>query len=106
MGYETVTDPSVYVRFPLAGEENTSLLVWTTTPWTLLSNAAVAIHPEVGYVAVEHDGERLILAEPLVHRVLGQDAKVVEHFDAGSLEGRSYEPPFRFAQPASEPGTW
>ncbi len=100
MGYETVTDPSVYVRFPLADEENTSLLVWTTTPWTLLSNAAVAIHPEVPYVAVEHDGERLILAEPLVHRVLGQDAKVVEHFDAGSLEGRSYEPPFRFAQPA------
>jgi isoleucyl-tRNA synthetase len=100
MGYETVTDPSVYVRFPLEDEENTSLLVWTTTPWTLLSNAAVAIHPEVPYVAVEHDGERLILAEPLVHRVLGQDAKVVERFDAGSLEGRSYEPPFRFAQPA------
>jgi isoleucyl-tRNA synthetase len=100
MGYETVTDPSVYVRFSLADEENTSLLVWTTTPWTLLSNAAVAIHPEVSYVAVEHDGERLILAEPLVHRVLGQDAKVVEHFDAGSLEGRSYEPPFRFAEPA------
>ncbi|MEX2557338.1 MAG: isoleucine--tRNA ligase [Actinomycetota bacterium] len=99
MGYETVTDPSVYVRFPLEGEENTSLLVWTTTPWTLLSNAAVAINPEVPYVAVEHEGERLILAEPLVRRVLGQDAKVVEHFDAGSLEGRSYEPPFRFAQP-------
>ena len=98
-GYATVTDPSVYVRFPLADTPGTSLLVWTTTPWTLLSNAAVAIHPEVSYVAVEHGGERLILAEPLVHRVLGADAKPVEWFDAGSLEGREYEPPFRFAEP-------
>ena len=99
LGYDTVTDPSVYVRFPLEGEPNTSLLVWTTTPWTLLSNAAVAIHPEVRYVAVEQDGERLILAEPLVHRVFGADAKPVEWFDAGSLDGRSYTPPFPYAQP-------
>jgi isoleucyl-tRNA synthetase len=99
LGYETVTDPSVYVRFPLPDEPGTSLLVWTTTPWTLLSNVAVAIHPEVEYVAVHHQGERLILAEPLVHRVLGPDANVVHHYDAGSLEGRSYEPPFGFATP-------
>jgi isoleucyl-tRNA synthetase len=99
LGYETVTDPSVYVRFPLADEPGTSLLVWTTTPWTLLSNAAAAIHPEVEYVAVQHGNERLIMAEPLVHRVLGPDATIVHHYDAGSLEGRSYEPPFRFASP-------
>jgi isoleucyl-tRNA synthetase len=99
LGYATVTDPSVYVRFPLTDSPGTSLLVWTTTPWTLISNAAVAIHPEVSYVAVEHNGERLILAEPLVHRVLGPNAKPVEWFDAGSLEGRSYEPPFRFVEP-------
>ncbi|MGH2786223.1 MAG: isoleucine--tRNA ligase [Actinomycetota bacterium] len=98
-GYSTVTDPSVYVRFPLAGDEKTSLLVWTTTPWTLLSNAAVAIHPEVPYVVVEHDGERLILAEPLVHRVLGPEAKPVEWLDEGALDGREYIPPFDFAQP-------
>ncbi len=99
LGYATVTDPSVYVRFPLTDMPGTSLLVWTTTPWTLISNAAVAIHPEVPYVAVEHNGERLILAEPLVHRVLGPDAKPVEWFDAGSLEGRTYEPPFHFVEP-------
>jgi isoleucyl-tRNA synthetase len=99
LGYATVTDPSVYVRFPLADEPGTSLLVWTTTPWTLVSNVAAAIHPEVPYVAVERDGERLILAEPLVHRALGPDAKPVEWLDAGSLEGRAYEPPFRFASP-------
>ncbi|MGH2793976.1 MAG: isoleucine--tRNA ligase, partial [Actinomycetota bacterium] len=100
MGYETVTDPSVYVRFPLRGEENTSLLVWTTTPWTLLSNAAVAIHPEVRYVAVEHEGERLIVAEPLVHRVFGPEAKPSEWFDEGALDGREYVPPFDFAKPS------
>ena len=99
LGYETVTDPSVYVRFPLGDEENTSLLVWTTTPWTLLSNAAVAIHPEVRYVAVEHEGERLVVAEPLVHRVFGPDAKPVHWYDEGALDGRSYDPPFAFAQP-------
>ncbi len=99
-GYSTVTDPSVYVRFPLVGERNTSLLVWTTTPWTLLSNAAVAIHPEVRYVAVEHEGERLIMAEPLVHRVLGPNAKPIEWFDEGSLDGRKYLPPFSFTKPA------
>ena len=99
LGYATVTDPSVYVRFPLTDEENTKLLVWTTTPWTLLSNVAVAIHPEVRYVAVQHGDERLILAEPLVHRVLGPDATIVEYFDDGALEGRSYEPPFRYATP-------
>jgi isoleucyl-tRNA synthetase len=98
-GYATVTDPSVYVRFPLTDTPGTSLLVWTTTPWTLLSNAAVAIHPEVRYVAVEHDGERLIVAEPLAHRVLGPDAKPVEWFDAGALDGRSYTPPFDYAKP-------
>ena len=99
LGYTTVTDPSVYVRFPLKDAPNTSLLVWTTTPWTLLSNAAAAINPEVTYVAVENDGERLIMAEPLVHRVMGPDAKIVEWFDAGSLEGREYEPPYHFVEP-------
>ncbi|HVL89616.1 MAG TPA: isoleucine--tRNA ligase, partial [Actinomycetota bacterium] len=98
-GYQTVTDPSVFVRFPLTDETGTSLLVWTTTPWTLLSNAAAAIHPEVPYVAVQYESERLIVAEPLVHRIFGDDAEVVEHFEPGSLEGRSYTPPFDFAAP-------
>ncbi len=98
-GYATVVDPSVFVRFPLADEERTSLLVWTTTPWTLLSNAAAAIHPEIQYVVAEHDGERLVLAEPLVHRVLGPGARIAEYLDAGSLEGRPYHPPYKFADP-------
>src|SRR3954468_15766799 len=73
-GYETVVDPSVYVRFPLtsgplAGQA--SLLVWTTTPWTLVSNTAVAAHPQVTYVVATDGTEQLVLAEPLRDHVLG-----------------------------------
>ena len=62
-GYKDVEDPSVYVKLPVTGEPNTHLLVWTTTPWTLPGNVAVAVDPDVTYAKVEHDGETLILAE-------------------------------------------
>jgi isoleucyl-tRNA synthetase len=65
-GYELVKDPSLFVRMPLVNEPNTSLLVWTTTPWTLPGNVAVAVHPDVDYVKVSieegGDQEYLILA--------------------------------------------
>ena len=67
-GYREVADPSVYVRFPLVGStEHVSLLVWTTTPWTLPSNQFAAVHPELEYATVSDDetGERLILAADL-----------------------------------------
>ncbi|HZC26436.1 MAG TPA: class I tRNA ligase family protein, partial [Actinopolymorphaceae bacterium] len=72
-GYETVTDPSVTVRFPVAEGplEGADLLVWTTTPWTLVSNTAVAANPEVTYVVAESDeGGRVVVAEPLLDGVL------------------------------------
>jgi isoleucyl-tRNA synthetase len=95
LGYEDVDDPSVFVRFPLRdGDE--SLLVWTTTPWTLPANQAAAVNPAVPYVAAEHDGEVLILAEPLVGRVLGERARVVRRMAAEELVGREYEPPFPY----------
>ena len=75
LGYEEVDDPSVYVRFRLRGAPDESLLVWTTTPWTLPANQAAAVNPDVTYAAVEHDGETLILAERLVQRVLGEGAR-------------------------------
>jgi isoleucyl-tRNA synthetase len=93
LGYKDVEDPSVYVRFPLADGDGT-LLVWTTTPWTLPSNQAVAINPAVAYVEAEAGGERLILAEPLVARVLGEEARVVRPVAAADLLGRTYAPPF------------
>jgi isoleucyl-tRNA synthetase len=94
LGYKDVEDPSVYVRFPLVERPDSALLVWTTTPWTLPANQAVAVNPEVTYVVVEHAGGRLILAEPLVAKVLGQDAPIVERMPAAALVGLAYEPPF------------
>jgi isoleucyl-tRNA synthetase len=97
-GYETVVDPSVYVRFPLtsgplAGQA--ALLVWTTTPWTLVSNTAVAVHPEVRYVVAQSpDGaERLVVAEPLVD-VLGEGWTVQDTFRGTELERWRYQRPF------------
>jgi len=97
-GYEDVEDPSVYVRFPVtrgAGpvREGDVLLVWTTTPWTLVSNAAVAIDPALTYVRTD---EGYVLAEALVERVLGEGATVVERFHGADFLGAAYEPPFPF----------
>ena len=61
-GYEEVTDPSVYVKARIKGEENAFFLVWTTTPWTLISNVALAFNPKIEYVKVRHNNEFLILA--------------------------------------------
>ena len=98
LGYEDVEDPSIYVRFPLVDSDD-ALLVWTTTPWTLVSNAAVAVDPELTYVRTPQG----ILAEALVERVLGAETEILERFPGSALVGRAYEPPFPFI-PASEYG--
>jgi isoleucyl-tRNA synthetase len=91
--YRDVEDPSVYVKLPLIEDPDTQLLVWTTTPWTLVSNAAVAVDPDLTYAKTE-DG--YILAEALVERVLGEGAKVAERLKGSELVGLRYEPPFDF----------
>jgi isoleucyl-tRNA synthetase len=97
-GYETVTDPTVTVRFPLAEGplEGADLLVWTTTPWTLVSNTAVAVHPDVTYVVAARSGEpgRVIVAEPLFARVLGEGWHIVSRHSGSELAGTAYRPPF------------
>lgn len=96
-GYEDVTDPSVYVRFPLTSGPlagKASLLVWTTTPWTLVSNTAIAAHPDVTYVVAAHEGEHLVVAKPLVDNVLGEEWTVVEELSGASMEGWDYQRPF------------
>ncbi|HEV2857717.1 MAG TPA: class I tRNA ligase family protein, partial [Solirubrobacterales bacterium] len=102
LGYEDVKDPSIYVRFPLVGED-ASLLVWTTTPWTLPGNVAVAVAPEVTYVRARLDDETVILAEPLVEKVLGEDAEVLERFPGTELIGKHYQGPV-FELQDREPG--
>jgi isoleucyl-tRNA synthetase len=97
LGYEDVEDPSIYVRFPLLGEDGgetgESLLVWTTTPWTLPGNVAVAVAPAVTYVKAKVEGEVLILAEPLAERVLGEGAEIVGRLAGSELVGRRYRGP-------------
>ena len=94
LGYKDVEDPSIYVRFPLLGEDGRksgeSLLVWTTTPWTLPGNAAVAVAPEVTYVKALVNGEVLILAEPLVEKVLGEGTEILASFRGDDLVRRRY----------------
>ena len=109
-GYKDVTDPSVYVRFGVpAGQgpvqPGDELIVWTTTPWTLVSNAAVAVDPELEYVRAKVPGEEapLVVAAALAGRVLGEEAEVLERFPGSELVGLAYEAPFDFI-PGSEWG--
>jgi len=96
-GYQTVDDPSVYVRFPLRDAPDTSLLVWTTTPWTLPSNSLAAVNEAIPYVVVR-DGERkLIVAEALRETLaekVGRELSVERTIAASELVGREYVPPF------------
>jgi isoleucyl-tRNA synthetase len=108
-GYETVTDPSVYVRFPVTSgplaspEHPTSLLVWTTTPWTLVSNTAVAVHPDVKYVVATNGDERLVVAEPLFEKVLGEGWELTgESYEGDEMERWTYQRPFDLV-PFDEP---
>ncbi|HAN95999.1 MAG TPA: isoleucine--tRNA ligase [Planctomycetaceae bacterium] len=100
-GYREVADPSVYVRFPIVERPGTSLLVWTTTPWTLPSNQFAAVHPELEYAtAVDAEtGEKLILAAALVETVAAKAKRTltVESTCRGAdLIGLRYVPPFPF----------
>src|SRR5437764_13891195 len=100
--YRDVEDPSVYVRLPVsepsqAVQPGDILLVWTTTPWTLVSNAAVAVNPDLTYVRARTGGEEVfVLAEALLERVLGPGAEVLSRFPGRALAGVAYEPPFPF----------
>ncbi|WP_440097835.1 isoleucine--tRNA ligase [Streptosporangium sp. H16] len=99
-GYETITSPSVYVRMPATSgplaDLGASLLIWTTTPWTLVSNTAVAVHPDVTYVAARPAGsdEVLVVAEPLLAAALGEGAEVLAVFQGADLEHTTYTRPF------------
>jgi isoleucyl-tRNA synthetase len=95
-GYATAEDPSVYVEFPLRDEPGTYFLVWTTTPWTLPGNVALAVHPHVEYALVEQDGERLILAKELLDEALVGEYKVVKSLKAKDLVGKHYLPIYTF----------
>src|SRR6201986_2429846 len=102
--YREVTDPSVTVRFPVTSIpdgaskhlEGADLLVWTTTPWTLVSNTAIAVHPDVEYAVARKsgDGDKVVVAESLWPRVLGEGWHVLTRLRGSELLGAEYTPPF------------
>ncbi|MCH9609003.1 MAG: Isoleucine--tRNA ligase [Chlamydiales bacterium] len=92
--YQEVDDPSLVVALKLKEEPTVSLLVWTTTPWTLISNRAATVGLEIGYVKVEVEGKFYILAESAVERWFKERAKIIERFEGKSLVGKEYQPLF------------
>jgi isoleucyl-tRNA synthetase len=97
-GYAEKEDPSIYVRFKVKEDPETNLLVWTTTPWTLISNVAVAVHPTFVYLKVNYRGEKLVIAERRAEAVLGKDFEVLEKKKGADLVGLHYEAPFAYAK--------
>ncbi|MDP8958226.1 MAG: isoleucine--tRNA ligase [Actinomycetota bacterium] len=92
-GYQKATDPSVYVRFPVQ-DRPFDLLVWTTTPWTLVSNAGVAVHADEEYVVAKSQGRPLVVAAGAAARVLGDDVKASDRLPGADLVGLRYRRPF------------
>jgi isoleucyl-tRNA synthetase len=106
-GYKDVTDLSVTVKFKLKDELDTFVLAWTTTPWTLPGNVALAFGPKVKYVKIESVGEKYILAKDLVEKVMGdREYKVLGEVDPKSLEGKEYEPLFPYYKGKLEKKAW
>ncbi len=93
-GYQDRTHLAVYVRLPLLDEPNASLLVWTTTPWTLAANVAAAVHPELTYVRVEQDGHAYYLAKEAAKTALRGEHTVTAELSGAELDGRPYAGPF------------
>ncbi|MBD3169838.1 MAG: isoleucine--tRNA ligase [candidate division Zixibacteria bacterium] len=98
-GYDTVEDPSVFVKMELIGRPGVYFLVWTTTPWTLISNVALAVHPEIKYVELEVDGAKYILENNRAQLIFGGEAKLVREYKGSELEGTPYKPLFTFIKP-------
>ena len=112
LGYEETQDPSIFTRFPVDGEEETYFLAWTTTPWTLISNTALAVGPDLDYVKVHHHDphqgdEYLILAEALLDEVIDETYEVVERYAGEDLVGMTYEPLYSyFADELGKDAAW
>ncbi len=101
-GYKEVQDPSIFVKFPLDDEDNTYFLAWTTTPWTIISNMALAVNPNIDYVKIElSEGDRTeyyIMARECLKEVIDHDFEIVEEYKGQDLVGKTYTPVFDYAQ--------
>ncbi len=99
-GYKNVKETSAFVRFRVQGTEDTYLLAWTTTPWTLPSNLALCVNPAYTYCKLSAQGVHYIMGKDLAAKVFeGQEYTIEEEFPGSSLEGTAYEPLYRFQEP-------
>jgi isoleucyl-tRNA synthetase len=111
-GYEEVADPSLYFLCPFTTEEGAddadgrAFLVWTTTPWTLPSNVALAVHPELTYAEVEQGGRRLVVAEERVEPLFGAEARVLRRLAGSELVGQRYRRPFELLEAPAGADAW
>ncbi|RKX23603.1 MAG: isoleucine--tRNA ligase, partial [Candidatus Zixiibacteriota bacterium] len=94
-GYQLIKDPSVFIKCK-AADGDFCYLVWTTTPWTLPSNAALCMKADATYVTVNHEGEKLVLAEALLPKVFGETPEILERHKGTDFLKRKYEPLFDF----------
>ncbi len=99
-GYKNVKETSAFVRFAVKDEENTYLLAWTTTPWTLPSNLALCVNAHETYCRLQAEGKTYIMAKALVGKVFGdQEVTITGEFPGETLKGMEYEPLYRFQEP-------
>jgi len=96
-GYKDTEDPSVFVKFKSLEEENTYFLAWTTTPWTLISNVALVVHPKEIYVKVVHNEENIILAKSRLS-ILDSNYEIIEEYLGKELEYKKYDQLFKFVK--------
>ena len=99
LGYKEVQDPSIFVKFPVRGEENTYLLAWTTTPWTLISNMALTVHKnfDYAYIRLKESGEILILAKQRIEAVVDEEYEIIRELKGKDLLNTQYDPVFDYA---------
>ncbi len=100
-GMMETTDPSVFVKIKSLDFEDTYYLVWTTTPWTLISNVCITVNPDIDYVQVEYNGEKLILAEKKAEELL-DDYTVLQKFKGKNMEHKKYEQLFPYIVPEED----
>ncbi len=105
-GYQDVHDPSLTVRFRMRSQKDTYFVVWTTTPWTLPSNLALAVSPDLDYVRIQQGDEYFILAAAALHRYYKDDYNIVGTFPGSSLQDEQYEPLFPYFSDLEKEGAF
>lgn len=100
-GYKEVQDPSIFVKFPVEMADDVYFLAWTTTPWTIISNMALAVNPNLDYAKIEiYDGDRTeyyIMAKGCIDDVIDHDYEIVEEYKGEELIDWTYDPVFDYA---------